>query len=112
MQGADSPKTLEVIRKTVTYMENDIYGPSATHALSAEIVAECINKEELCAYWAAIGGKHVVIVACDIRSLCCLLLEKSPTHSPAEIFISSSNCRVRSEQILHENKVCTFLSNM
>jgi hypothetical protein len=112
IQGADSPKTLEVIRKTVTYMENDIYGPSSTHGLSEEIIAECTNKEELCAYWAAIGGKHIVIAACDMRSLGCLLLETSPTHSPAEIFIFSSNCRVRSEQILHENKVCTVLSDM
>jgi hypothetical protein len=58
LQGIDSPKTMEVIRKTVEYMENDIYGPSATHSLSETILAECTNQEDLCAYWAAIGGKQ------------------------------------------------------
>lgn len=60
-QGADGIKTLDVIRKTVAYMENDIFGPSATHSLSDMILAECTNKEDLCAFWAAIGGEHVLI---------------------------------------------------
>ena len=59
-QGIDAIKTLEVIRKTVAYMENDIYGISATHSLSEAIVAECTNKEDLCAYWAAIGGMYLL----------------------------------------------------
>merc|ERR1711966_140892 len=32
-----------------------IYGPNPTHALSGEVLAECVNREELCAFWAAIG---------------------------------------------------------
>ncbi|KAL9179325.1 hypothetical protein ACHAXT_008615 [Thalassiosira profunda] len=55
VEGKDAPKTLEVVRKTVEYMQNDIYGSSATHDLSEEILAECTNREELCAFWAAIG---------------------------------------------------------
>jgi hypothetical protein len=55
--GKDAPKTLDVIRRTVVYMENDIFGPSPTHDLSEEILAECTNKEALCAYWAVIGGE-------------------------------------------------------
>lgn len=53
--GKDAEKTMEVVRKTVTYMKNDIYGPNPTHALSGEVLAECVNREELCAFWAAIG---------------------------------------------------------
>lgn len=55
VQGEDSSKTLEVIRKTITYMQNEIYGPNPTHTLSEAILAECTNREELCAFWAAIG---------------------------------------------------------
>jgi len=57
-QGKDASKTLDVIRRTLLYMENDIYGPNPTHGLSEEILGECINKHKLCAFWAVIGGKH------------------------------------------------------
>ena len=56
-QGKDAPKTLDVVRRTVVYMESDIFGPNPTHDLSEEILAECTNKEALCAYWAVIGGE-------------------------------------------------------
>ena len=36
-------------------MDNYIFGHNPTHSLSDTVVAECTNKEELCAYWAAIG---------------------------------------------------------
>jgi hypothetical protein len=45
----------------VVYMENDIFGPSPTHDLSEEILAECTNKEALCAYWAVIGGEDSIL---------------------------------------------------
>lgn len=54
-QGTDSAKTFEVIKKTVRYMENDIHGPNPTHEISKEVLEECTNREELCAFWAAIG---------------------------------------------------------
>jgi hypothetical protein len=57
-QGKDAAKTLAVIRRTVVYMENVIFGPNPTHGLSEEILAECTNKEDLCAFWAVIGGEH------------------------------------------------------
>ncbi len=46
-----------MIRKTLMYMENDIYGPDSKHELSEEVLAECINKHKLCAFWAVIGGE-------------------------------------------------------
>ncbi len=54
-QGQDSPKTFEVVRKTVHYMENDIFSDNPTHDLSDQVLGECTNREELCAFWAAIG---------------------------------------------------------
>ena len=36
-------------------MENDIYGENPKHDLSEAILAECTNREELCAFWVAIG---------------------------------------------------------
>ena len=55
LKGEDAPKTVDVIRMTVNYMENDIFGDNPTHSLSDSVLAECTNKEELCAFWAAIG---------------------------------------------------------
>eukprot|EP00578_Thalassiosira_sp_NH16_P025821 CAMPEP_0181086912 /NCGR_PEP_ID=MMETSP1071-20121207/6000_1 /TAXON_ID=35127 /ORGANISM="Thalassiosira sp., Strain NH16" /LENGTH=475 /DNA_ID=CAMNT_0023168781 /DNA_START=130 /DNA_END=1557 /DNA_ORIENTATION=+ len=55
IEGENSHKTLDVVRKTVAYMDNYIFGHNPTHSLSGTVVAECTNKEELCAYWAAIG---------------------------------------------------------
>ncbi|KAL3827246.1 hypothetical protein ACHAXA_004721 [Cyclostephanos tholiformis] len=55
VEGNDAPKTLDVIRKTILYMENDIYGPNPKYKLSEEILAECTNKHKLCAFWAVIG---------------------------------------------------------
>lgn len=36
-------------------METEIYGPNAKHDISPEVLAECTNREQLCAFWAAIG---------------------------------------------------------
>ncbi len=36
-------------------MRNDVHGPNPTLALSAEVLAECTNREGLCSFWAAIG---------------------------------------------------------
>ncbi|KAL7460273.1 hypothetical protein ACHAXS_000736 [Conticribra weissflogii] len=55
VEGQDSPKTFEVVRKTVHYMENDIFSDNPTHDLSDQVLGECTNREELCAFWAAIG---------------------------------------------------------
>jgi len=54
VEGDSYKDTLEVIRKTVEYMENDVYGPNAKYQLSEKILGECNNKDGLCAFWAAI----------------------------------------------------------
>ena len=51
VEGEDSEKTIEVVRKTVDYMENTIYGEDATHELSEAILEECVNREDLCSFW-------------------------------------------------------------
>jgi len=55
IEGEHASKTIEVVRKTVAYMDNEVYGEDVTHNLSEQVLQECTNKEELCAFWAAIG---------------------------------------------------------
>jgi len=55
VEGDTYEDTLEVIRKTVAYMNNDVYGPNAKHQLSENILGECVNKDGLCAFWASAG---------------------------------------------------------
>ncbi len=55
-QGSTATDTLDAIRRTVRYMEDDIHGRNV-HDLSESILAECTNKEDLCSYWAVIGGE-------------------------------------------------------
>ena len=55
VEGVQYQDTLDVIKKTVAYMQNDVHGPNAKHQLSETLLGECINKDELCAFWAASG---------------------------------------------------------
>ncbi|KAL3770736.1 hypothetical protein ACHAW5_001453 [Stephanodiscus triporus] len=54
-----APETLDVIRRTVRYMENVIH-TNPTYDLSEEMLAGCTNREDLCAFRAAIGGEHMM----------------------------------------------------
>lgn len=54
-----APETLDVIRGTVRYMENVIH-TNPTYDLSEETLAGCTNREDLCAFRAAIGGEHMM----------------------------------------------------
>jgi prolyl 4-hydroxylase len=49
-EGAQAAETLEIIEKSVQYMQSDQFT-----ALSAEIRENCQNRNELCAFWAVIG---------------------------------------------------------
>jgi hypothetical protein len=44
-----------VVKKTIDYMENYVFAEKPTHRMSVEIIEQCMNKHELCAFWAAIG---------------------------------------------------------
>mmetsp|Transcript_15600 Transcript_15600/g.26594 ORF Transcript_15600/g.26594 Transcript_15600/m.26594 type:complete len:471 (+) Transcript_15600:99-1511(+) len=67
VEGDTYEDTLEVIRKTVAYMQNDVYGPNAKYQLSKEILGECTNKDGLCAYWASIGECDVNLAYMQVK---------------------------------------------
>ena len=61
IQGKTAHETLDVIRRTVRYMDDNIY-TNPTYDLSEEkLLAECTNRDDLCAYRAAIGGEHNIM---------------------------------------------------
>ncbi|KAL3780752.1 hypothetical protein ACHAW5_006422 [Stephanodiscus triporus] len=76
VEGKKAPETLDVIRRTVNYMENDIY-TNSTYDLSEEILAECTNREDLCAFWAVIGE-----------------CEKNPTYMKTKCAPSCRTCEL------------------
>ena len=45
VEGAESAKTFDVIRKTVDYMKNVVHVENSAVNLKKEIVDECTNKE-------------------------------------------------------------------
>jgi hypothetical protein len=47
--GSDKQKTLDVIRSSIHYMENEI------DSLPSSVVDDCFNHYVLCAFWAASG---------------------------------------------------------
>ena len=55
VQGKDEAQTLLVVRKTIDYMRNYIFAETPTHRLSTEIISQCTNNHELCAFWVALG---------------------------------------------------------
>mmetsp|Transcript_17992 Transcript_17992/g.26087 ORF Transcript_17992/g.26087 Transcript_17992/m.26087 type:complete len:494 (+) Transcript_17992:38-1519(+) len=55
VQGTKVKDSLEIIRETIAYMENDVFGPNPTHDIPRETALECKNRDKLCAFWAAIG---------------------------------------------------------
>jgi hypothetical protein len=49
-EGAQKEETIEVIEKSIEYMNSETIA-----ALSETIQDNCMNRNELCAFWAAIG---------------------------------------------------------
>ncbi len=60
-------------------MENEIYGENPTHTLTEEVLAECTNKEELCAFWASVGeceaNKAYMKTKCAPSCLTCNMID-------------------------------------
>jgi hypothetical protein len=49
VSGAEAEKTLDVVRKTVDYMKNE------ARSLPDSTIDKCLNRNQLCSFWAAIG---------------------------------------------------------
>ena len=67
VEGDTYEDILDVIRKTVAYMKNDVYGPNKKHQLSEKILGECVNKDGLCAFWASSGECDVNLAYMQVK---------------------------------------------
>jgi len=84
VEGDTYEDILEVIRKTVAYMKNDVYGPNAKHQLSEKILGECVNKDGLCAFWASSGE-------CDVN-LSYMQVKCAPSCQSCHMIDMSARC--------------------
>ena len=79
VEGQEIDKIMDVIVRTIHYMENDIHGPNATHNLSTNLLAECRNKHQDCAFWAAISecekNPSYMKINCSPSCQTCVLLD-------------------------------------
>jgi hypothetical protein len=57
-EGAQKEETLEVIKKSIEYMNGETIA-----ALPEAIQENCMNRNELCAFWSAIGVS-IVLFSC------------------------------------------------
>jgi len=53
IEGPDAEKAYEVYKKSLIYKKNEIVAKPEKH--SFDVQNSCLNKHNLCAYWAAIG---------------------------------------------------------
>ena len=53
IQGQHAKETFEIYKKSVIYKKNEIVAQPAKH--SFDVQSSCVNKHELCAFWAAVG---------------------------------------------------------
>jgi len=91
--GSERPQTLEVIRASIEYMKKE------THNLPERIRDECLNRKELCAFWAVVGecqnNEAYMLVNCapsckschliDMESRCPPLVDAVPALEPGDL---------------------------
>jgi hypothetical protein len=58
-EGAQKEETIEVIEKSIEYMNSEKIA-----ALPEAIQENCMNRNELCAFWAAIGVSVALFFCC------------------------------------------------
>jgi hypothetical protein len=52
-EGAERVKTLDIVASTIDYIKSD-----RVSSLSSEFRDSCLNRNELCSFWAVIGKKE------------------------------------------------------
>jgi len=88
INGDKARQTLEVVRETIEYMK------TVADTVPEDIVKECKNRNELCAFWAAIGECEVnpafMVVKCAPSCKSCHLIDfdtrcgpRNPALEPA-----------------------------
>eukprot|EP00581_Thalassiosira_minuscula_P015498 CAMPEP_0183727118 /NCGR_PEP_ID=MMETSP0737-20130205/24907_1 /TAXON_ID=385413 /ORGANISM="Thalassiosira miniscula, Strain CCMP1093" /LENGTH=509 /DNA_ID=CAMNT_0025958669 /DNA_START=53 /DNA_END=1582 /DNA_ORIENTATION=- len=86
VEGDQASKTFEILRKTIDYMQNEIYNPNST--LSRDILEECTNREELCAFWAAMGeceaNKAYMKIKCAPSCQTCKMIDMKERCPPLD----------------------------
>lgn len=93
-EGSSTADTLEVIQKAIVYMKDD-----KTRALPQTILDVCLNRHELCAFWATIGecdnNAAYMVTNCapscgtcqliDMKSRCPPLPDAKPALGPGDL---------------------------
>jgi prolyl 4-hydroxylase len=91
--GSEKRKTLDAIRSSVYYMENEI------DSLPSSVVDECLNRNVQCAFWAAIGecekNEAFMLTNCapscktchmiDMETRCPKLEDATPALKPGQL---------------------------
>jgi prolyl 4-hydroxylase len=93
-KGAEKQQTLQVIRESIEYMKG-----REVENLSPKIMEECLNRKELCAFWAVVGecskNEAYMLVNCapsckschliDLDSRCPKLPDAVPALKPGDL---------------------------
>lgn len=91
--GAEAAETYEVIWKTIEYFDTE------AHSLPEKVLKNCLNKNDLCSFWAVIGecknNQSYMITNCapacrscaliDIEARCPPISNQKPALRPGEL---------------------------